>query len=1155
MRIRRLDLTRYGKFTNHTLDFGERPVGQPDLHILYGPNEAGKSTTLAAFLDLLFGIEQQTRYSFLHQGPTMRIGAVLEIGGKTLPVARIKTRANSLLDGADQPIPEAVLQAGLGGLGREAYRSMFSLDDETLVEGGESILASQGDLGELLFSTSAGLTSLSKRLKGLQDSADTFIRTARTGRLFDLRRQLDQLEADRRAIDVQAPDYARRVEAVKAADLAWKNANSGLATAYSNLTMLERVEAGRPSAQRLARLMERVAGAVEAPVPPADWPAELTALATEKSRAEAKAETLRATVQRLTRRLAESPEDDLVLGLAPRIAEAEALRSAHDEAVKDLPARTAALQTEEATIAALMARLNLTGFHPEDVLLPVASVAGLRNLIATHSGIQTALATARREADESADLLRLAASRLADAGGADAGGAGAEAGTGANTEILSLLLATIRARDPANTLRQAKVQTAAAQAALTERLGSLLPWAGSAEDLAGQSVPTKDQIDTWAQKAEANRRSAVDTAAEIKRLKAELEKLMAGQEARAVSARVSPGDLAAARSERERLWAQHRISMDTRTAALFETAMRRDDQLAAERAAAGAEEAVQAQARASIQVLRGQLTAAEQAGTLAEAAQVALAQAWTAIVRAISPLLPKAFSPSDLRTWLDLRGQALKAAADLDRLEAAQKLAADDVAMAMNDLQSALQIQIGQSAPYQTYESLLAKATALVSASDRLAGLTETARAQRRLDERRQADLLAARAASQTWHNDWATLCHGTCLESDAAPDPALASSQIALLEDLRTAVAAQISLSDRIAKMTANRAAFRDATAAIAAFLALEEGDTATNWHAITQRLRRAEEAQSAAQKNNADLDETTEALAAQDDILRLTGLRLKVMEDFFGVEGADALGQALTSAAERAGWLKEIAALKDDLIRVTHSPALEAALAMLDALEGQDLDALLAQAKARAEAAQSLTQTRFAELSQAQTELEAIGGDDAVARLEETRQTILLQIEEDARHHLRHRFGMIAVESALRAYRDSHRSAMMARASAAFSMISRGAYGGLASQPDKDREILVALAADGTSKLAPDLSKGTRFQLYLALRAAGYHVLADARPPVPFIADDIMETFDDDRSAEAFTLLGEMAQVGQVIYLTHHKHLCEIARQVCPGANIRTI
>ena len=78
MRLQRLDLTRYGKFTDHSLDFGPRVAGRPDLHIVYGPNEAGKSTALSAILDLLYGIEMRSRYGFLHPYATMRIGAVLE---------------------------------------------------------------------------------------------------------------------------------------------------------------------------------------------------------------------------------------------------------------------------------------------------------------------------------------------------------------------------------------------------------------------------------------------------------------------------------------------------------------------------------------------------------------------------------------------------------------------------------------------------------------------------------------------------------------------------------------------------------------------------------------------------------------------------------------------------------------------------------------------------------------------------------------------------------------------------------------------------------------------------------------------------------------------------------------------------------------------
>lgn len=47
-------------------------------------------------------------------------------------------------------------------------------------------------------------------------------------------------------------------------------------------------------------------------------------------------------------------------------------------------------------------------------------------------------------------------------------------------------------------------------------------------------------------------------------------------------------------------------------------------------------------------------------------------------------------------------------------------------------------------------------------------------------------------------------------------------------------------------------------------------------------------------------------------------------------------------------------------------------------------------------------------------------------------------------------------------------------------------------------------------------------------------------------------METFDDCRSESTIRQLSEIAKEGQVLYFTHHRHLCEIAKNVC-GSNVK--
>ena len=74
MRIDRLDLLAFGPFTNVVLDFSQ---GSEGLHLVYGPNEAGKSSALRAIRQFFCGIPVRTSDDFVHRYDRMKIGAVL----------------------------------------------------------------------------------------------------------------------------------------------------------------------------------------------------------------------------------------------------------------------------------------------------------------------------------------------------------------------------------------------------------------------------------------------------------------------------------------------------------------------------------------------------------------------------------------------------------------------------------------------------------------------------------------------------------------------------------------------------------------------------------------------------------------------------------------------------------------------------------------------------------------------------------------------------------------------------------------------------------------------------------------------------------------------------------------------------------------------
>ena len=77
MRIAEFTLERYGRFQDHRLTMPKR---DQDFHLVYGPNEAGKTTTLCALADLLFGFEHRVAHAYRFPAPALRVSAVASPG-------------------------------------------------------------------------------------------------------------------------------------------------------------------------------------------------------------------------------------------------------------------------------------------------------------------------------------------------------------------------------------------------------------------------------------------------------------------------------------------------------------------------------------------------------------------------------------------------------------------------------------------------------------------------------------------------------------------------------------------------------------------------------------------------------------------------------------------------------------------------------------------------------------------------------------------------------------------------------------------------------------------------------------------------------------------------------------------------------------------
>ena len=144
--------------------------GERGLHLIVGPNEAGKSTALRAIRALLFDYPHTTPDNHGRDLATLRVGATLR-GEAGDEIAFLRRKRGVRLYAPDDrtPLPADCLDPFLGRLDEATFVDFFSTDHAELVAGGRAIIRGGGRLGEILFSAGTGLAQLDKVRDALQD--------------------------------------------------------------------------------------------------------------------------------------------------------------------------------------------------------------------------------------------------------------------------------------------------------------------------------------------------------------------------------------------------------------------------------------------------------------------------------------------------------------------------------------------------------------------------------------------------------------------------------------------------------------------------------------------------------------------------------------------------------------------------------------------------------------------------------------------------------------------------------------------------------------------------------------------------------------------------------------------------------------------------
>lgn len=1134
MRIQNLTLERFGHFTGRKFDFGSASNGN-DFHIIYGPNEAGKTTTMEAVLRLFYGFPTRESYDFKHQRKNLQVSATLDIDGALREFTRRPTRSGSLIDSTETPLPEAALSAHLAGLSEGDYRRLLCLDDETIERGGEEIANAKGDIGRLLFSAAAGVADLSSVLDSVREKADAlWKKRGRTTRMADLKRELAEVEKQIKERDVSANAWKALKRDLAKAQQAEHDARTARDILNTSKAQIEAQLRALPLLAEIHILEQAITPWSTYPDHLDFDPERLIELRTDRGLAVQNIARLTDEIAAFKAEREGLSVDPKLLALSTALHALEGLSARDLTAQFDLDRREQEQQQAEAAMQMAARDLGVTSLDLQHLVLSGTDIATLESVRET---LRAAITQVTTEAHEVANLK----TRVATADKALQDRAPVDASTQKVADILQRFdvdalapahAAAVQAVDAARIIAN-RARAALTQAGVTfdplpacpTTLLQAAAWADHHRELVNEYRITTDKRDEHLETAKANCAQAA-TLTQGAKIIPDADAL----------------DLLALRDAR---WREHLADLTPHTATNFHQAMRQHDTAADARLAQSNE---LAQLRQLAQAEADACARADQANTRLAALYQERTTIEASVAGAASQIgLPVSITPAEWQDWVQRHEAASAHTQTLRETEDANQLTiqrADTLLAELTQILPFPPLDLGSAlnAARRIAEDQRKQAETRTKAEEALK------QAQNDLSDR-EALHNAAVTAQTNAETAWQLSVRD--LIAEEFPAERLMPS-LEPLRELREHEKTRAAADQRVTAMRADQKQFGEKVGALARAHDIEpDSSAATTFTALkdlAEQARAAEEkARMLDQKIEKAVTEKTQHQIRQDQIDLDVEAIAAVFPGAETTRDIDALRQVATRAQQ---VIEDRATLKKHEAQVLS----ELGVADIEAARGQLSDSSTTVLAAKLSSTESdliQAEEMFALAIQQRVTSEhahsEVNGDDTIAALVEHRTTIELRLEEAAVEHLELSLGHYLASDAIRRYRDSHRSGMMSATEQCFASLTNGAYPSLSTQTDKDAEVLLAVDRNGVSKRAAEMSKGTRFQLYLALRAAAHEQLVSQGTKLPFFCDDIFETFDEARTSAACRVMETIGGRGQAIYLTHHRHVVDIAQSVC--------
>ena len=1144
MRLEELLLPAYGPFTDLQVDLSGGELG---LHVVYGVNEAGKSTALRALRELMLGMPHRTTADFRHPSADLRVGARLALAdGTELSFLRRKGRKNTLLDLEGRPLGDERVARVLARVPEHLLTTVFFLGRDDLRRGGQDLLAGRGEVGESLLAAGLGSAGLRDLRQAVRDEADALYKprgqkptlNQALGRHRELRRRVGELSLSSRQWDEH-----RRARARAEKDNA--RVAGELAALRSEHARLSRVHRALPRIARLLAQREALAALGEVPALEAGFTEARQEAALALGRSDAAATEATEACDRLKAEIESLDVVDTLLEHRATIDQLHQRLGSHRKAADDL-GRLAGTRNQLRTDAlSLLRELSLdVGLEDARATLPnTAQRARVLDLGDRHASTEDAVARARAEVTRCGEAMRSVREELER--------------VPPTRDVAALRRAVDRARRRGSLqddVRKRAASLAAKQRTAEVRLAALVGWSGGLGELEAAAVPdeaTLARFEAELAEAEAATRRLDGQLEEVATEHADLTRRI--EQLRLAGAVPTEEDLLSARGRRDTRWKQIREAwlagdeeLDGAAADDYEDRVVAADDVGDRLR----REAGRVEKQAALLARSGEVgERAERLGEArvdAERAVEGVSEAWQEAWRAAG-VEPQ--SPREMRGWLGQRERLVALAEELRGLEADQERLEGLVAQHAGELGGALEgLEEGPAPSGESLDARTDRARAVVDEADAVAKRRDELAG--RASDLEQALTGASRDAEDkskalsAWQQGWEQAVGPLGLSASATPVEARAVLE--RFAELADKLDREEHQGRRIGAIERNAEGFTQDVAAQCAAVAsdLADWEPAAAVEALRARLQTAIRGEERREGLAARLAEERDRLEGSRATSRRMAARLEELCQTARTASVEELPAAEERWAEAQARRRDLEAVERTLLEDGAGATLEEILTEAagiagDALPGQ-MDDLARQIDALEQERSELEQ----QIGSERTLLAGMDGSAAAAEAVEELEAVLADVRTGAERWLRLTLAEAILHREGERYRREHQGPLLERAGALFRRLTLGSFERLEPDLDAgDEPVLVGVRPSRERVRVEGMSEGSRDQLYLALRLASLERWAGAEEPLPLVADDVLVHFDDARAAAALDVLADFSSVTQVVIFTHHARVRELA------------